>query len=427
MFKKSKIALTVVLAMLLCAASFTSAFATNLDGNGALTGDENNPVEAAISKDLRLPTGTNVPSANFIFEVEAKTVDNVAFNPDAPNMPILGTLSKPGIGTFTLSFSQADASWKKPVTGLVNTDSIKKETGDIFAGVTFPHAGVFVYEVTERADTNEPIDAAGNMNEWLSYSGAKYQLTVYVEYKADGVTTFVYGLGTRTILKDDGADGDGFKVDPTPGGYGEEYSHSEMMFTNDYVRNNGPFEPEDAKSTLAISKQVAGDFASKEQLFHFTIDLMVPSIVPNPPAHYKAYLIDVNGSVLTPHIEVSTSTTTSFSLKHGQSLVFVDTPVGTGYAVTEAAPANYIPSVRVITGGGTPNDIPGVLNTALSTGNQHVGEQPNSAAFTNTRDSVTPTGLNLNDLPFILLIALGLGALTTFVVLKVRKGKQNYR
>ena len=64
-------------------------------------------------------------------------------------------------------------------------------------------------------------------------------------------------------------------------------------------------------------------------------------------------------------------------------------------------------------------------NTALPTGSQLMGEGINSAAFTNTRTSVTPTGLDLNNLPFLLLIALGLGAIVSLTVVTVRKRNQH--
>ena len=420
MLKKSKVLITIALALLLCVTSAATAFATNLNEDGLLPGTEENPIQAAITKNLRLPTGTNVPSAEFTFVVEPKTVDGVPYSSAPLNMPPLGTNNE-----ITISFSQDDAIRKAPVDGLINTDSIRKETTDIFADVTFPHAGVFVYEITEMPNTNPMIDALTNINEWLSYSGAKYTLTAYVKYKAppNDTETYVYALATVVTTPEPGQPGGG-KVDPTPGGDKERYLFSEMVFTNDYVKNNGPVDPETG-STLIVSKQVAGDFASKDQIFDFTISLTIPSIVPNPPAYYKAYLRDTDGAVIIPYIEVSTTAgaETSFSLKHGQSLVFVDTPVGVGYVATEAVAVNYIPSVSVITSGGMPNNIPGALNTALPTGPQLVGELANSAAFTNTRDSVTPTGLNLNNLPFILLIGLGLGTLTTYIAVKVRQRK----
>jgi len=136
----------------------------------------------------------------------------------------------------------------------------------------------------------------------------------------------------------------------------------------------------------------------------------------NPANNAAAGLIgsDAGGS----YIRISTSGSTAFSLKHGQRLVFVDTPVGTTYTVTETAATHYTTTVTVVTDNGA-----GVTIAGLTTNAQRVGETANSAAFTNTRDSVTPTGLNLDNLPFIGLILLATASLITFVVVKIRKGR----
>jgi len=146
--------------------------------------------------------------------------------------------------------------------------------------------------------------------------------------------------------------------------------------------------------------------------------------VINPADNAAAGLIgtDAGGS----YIRISTSGVTNFRLKDGQRLVFVDTPVGTSYTVEETAAIHYIPSLIVTRNGAAGAPIPGTLNTALPSGTQLVGELANGAAFTNTRDFVTPTGLNLNDLPFYGLILLALGSLVTFVVVKVRKRRYDF-
>ena len=434
MLRKSKVILTFTLALLICATSIISVLATNLNNNEAIIGSEDKPVQAAITKNLRLPVGTTVPKVNFNFVITPKTVDGVEFNPTEPNMPRLGALSEtPGTGTFTLSFSDTDEDPRTPIDDLVNVDSIMKETGNIFANVDFPHAGEFVYEITEEANTNSAIDAESNKNEWLSYSKAKYTITLYVADTKDGKSTYIYGLGARLTTKDDGeavGDSESGKVDPTPGGYEDKYLFSQMIFANDYVKTNGPVDPENpdpmAESTLFVSKTVTGDFSNKFQLFDFKISLTLPSLIPNPPNYYRAYLVDSNGRVDDSYIAVSTTGETEFRLRDGQRLVFVDTPVGTGYMVEEIGSANYSPSLTVTTGGEKMDYAEREMGENFPSGPQFVGEPGNSAAFTNRRDTITPTGLNLNDLPFIGLIILGLGTLITFFVVKVCKRARNY-
>ena len=425
MLKKSKIIFAFMLALLICLTSVSTALASNLVDGGALIGDEENPVQAAITKNFRLPEMTTIPNVNFNFLVTPKTVDGVDFNPDSPNMPRIGAETDTlGTGKFTLSFSSDDEDLKEPAEGLVNAFSIQKETPNIFAGIKFPHAGIFEYTVTEEPNTNERIDNPENVNEWLSYSPAVYTLTVYVANSEDGESTYVHSLGTLVTTTNPGQPG-GDKVDPTPGGYEEEYRFSQIMFINDYVRNQGPVNPINA-STLSISKTVTGDFGSHDLDFSFSISLEIPSIVPDIPEYYRAYIRYADGTVSDDYIEVSTSEATTFTLKHGQKLVFIDTPVGTSYRVTETGTQHYFPSLSVITNGVKVDYEELKIGEAFISEQQFVGELANSADFTNRRDTVTPTGLNLSTLPFIILIALGLCALIAFIGIKMRKRARYY-
>ena len=403
MLKQTRVLLVLVLALLLCVAGVSSALATGFDPEtGAVTGDEANPVQAAISKVLRLPVETDVPTAIFNFIATPVSVDGDT------------NRAGPALNNLSVSYPDADAIVEGPEGNVL---SLVVETGNIFQGVDFPHAGIYVYTVTEAPGPNTAIDA--DPNQQLTYSDAAYELTVFVKDRADGSGRFVYALGARITVAGEGQNA-GDKVDPTPGGDQAYYFFSQMTFVNDYVKTN-PTDPEAGASTLFVSKVVTGDFASREQMFDFSMTLTVPFILENPPAHYRAYLVDADGSVSDTYIQVSTTVPTTFSLKHGQRLLFFDTPVGTAYTVTETGTPNYFPSAVITTNGaavGIPED---AMGAPLATGERFVGEADNSAAFRNRRNSAPITGLDLNDLPFIVLIALGLGALVTFIVVKARK------
>lgn len=424
MLKNTKIRtmFALVLALILCFSGATTAFAQSPNEEGAIVAEnEDNPVQATITKNFRMPFDTTTPDATFQFQAQPVSVDGRTGEADLATMPGLNPAA------LTVSFTAADKDLTNPTGGILN---VQKETGDLFDNVTFPHAGIFVYELTETHNTNPAID--GDAHDMLYYSQANYILTVYVANKADGSGTYVYAVGARVITDDLGEPAEG-KVDPTPGGDGEDFFFSRMVFANDYVKTEGPVDPETPdpvnESTLDVSKAVAGDFADTTQYFDFTMTLAVPELVRDVPAYYKAYVVE-DGVVIDPannavagllgadgtYIQISTSGPTAFALKHGQKLVFVDTPVGTVYTATEMAATHYTTTVTVVTGGGT-----GITLDGLATGEQLIGETANSAGFINTRDSVTPTGLNLNNLPFIGLILLAAGALVTFVAVKVRK------
>jgi len=402
-------------------------------GNPIVTDDENKPVQAAINKTLQLPRETIIPNVTFEFIATKVSLDGSTADDAIAKMPTLNEQN------LKILFSEADRD--KATLGSNDVVSVIKESVDIFAGAKFPHAGVYVYTLREKENTNQAID--GNApHEVLTYSKALYTLTVYVANNAAGDGTYIIGLGTRVTQNTDGQPGDGNKIDPTPGGNGEDYFFSQMVFVNTYVKTNGATDPNDpdpkdeSESTLNVRKEVAGDFASREQYFNFTMSLTIPPLVSPIPPFYRAYVVE-NGAVGTStanaaqellgqdaggqFIRISTSGETKFNLKDSQTLVFVNTPVGTGYNVTEAATPSYTPNVLVTTNGTPGERKTGEMNTALSTGGQFVGETINRALFTNTRDSITPTGLNLNDLPFIGLIALAIASLVIFVIVKSRK------
>jgi len=435
MLKKLKPILAIAMMLILCFSSLTALAADPPDDDD----DDDIPAgpaeiistQAAINKTLQLPIGTNTPDATFKFTAEKISIDGVTTDEVRDTMPDIDE------SRLTLSFTQADTGTENPPSDVV---SVVKETGDIFAGINFPHAGIYVYEITEQGKTNPTIDD-NDPDEVLTYSQAKYMVAVYVANNPLGTGTYIAGIGTRVVTNDAGEDASGNKVDATPGGNGAEYLFSQMAFTNTYVKTNGPTDPENpdptSSSTLSVTKKVTGDYASKEQYFDFKMSLSPPSLVTDVPEFYRAYIVE-NDAVIDPkdnanasvigedaggnkYIEISTTGETAFKLKDSQSLVFVDTPVGSNYVVTEAATPNYIPSYIVTTDSSAGTEVTGIMNTELSTKTQRVGERVNSADFTNNRESVTPTGLNLNDLPFIGLIALAIASLLIFLVAKSRK------
>ena len=337
-----------------------------------------------ITKILRLPEGTSIPNATFNFNATSVSVDGDTNE------------AGPELTNLTVSFSPT-TSGASSSAGIV---SIEVATGNIFEGVNFPHAGVFVYEITEQSNTNPEID--NSPNEQLTYSNAKYRLEVYVVNTEGGIGTSIYAVSIFNITQD------------------TEQKVDKMTFINDYVKTT-PVDPSSGDSTLFISKWVTGDFANKQQYFDFTINIAVPSILVNPPAYYRAYIVDTDGSVSADYIQVSTTTATTFRLRDGQRLIFIDIPIGTSYVVEEAGTADYFPSAIVTTNGMPIATSEAGIGASLSTGTQLVGEENNGVVFTNRRDTVTDTGLNLNDLPFIILIAIGLTATVIFIMVKIRK------
>jgi len=400
----SRLIIALLLTVALTMSGITAAFAAG----DPVYGDEDNPAQAAITKRLWMPEGTNTPGASFSFTIAKKSYNG------ATDSTALAQI--PAISEKTLTFTAG-----APGTVTAGVKEVYLETGDLFDGIVFPSAGVYAYTVTEKANTYTIADAT---KESMTYSSGSYDLVVYVKDGDDG--TYIYAIAAIINVKDTEGQQVGDKVDPTPGDVNIDGDYSDMVFTNIYIKSHGGTDPEDpGHQALKISKAVAGEFASQDLYFPISVTVTQPALVTGTSV-YRGYVVDADNNVVTSaangagaHIdgyyEFTSGTARTISLKHGQKLVFIDTHVGTTYVAAEAATVDYTASVSIIVDGGTPIALANpTANTALSTQIRILGENPNSTAFTNTFKSVTPTGLDISNLPFIVLLsvsALGLVAL----------------
>jgi len=427
--KTKKVLLSLTLALALCLSLATLAFADT----GAIKGDEANPVKVAFTKLLRLPAGTTVPTAEFKFLVTSVSVDKAAAT--KTNMPLIGAdVNEEGViaGIVPIKFKAGDSAGILPDEDVIVT--IAKQH-DIFEGITFDHAGVYVYTISELSNTY----SADPDLEAITYSPAEYTLNVYV-LEGTGNNAgkyYIYAIGARIETPDNEDQKKGEKVNPNPDA--DEFEYSQMTFTNTYARTIGgggdPTDPDDA--SLAIGNEVTGLYSSSSIYFDYTFKLTTPALPAIPgPTTYKAYVVQ-NGKIVTTeangaqadkdYIEFESGEANTFKLKDGQQLVFTNTPVGTRYDVCQAGTTAYKASVIITYNGVAAPAVTGEdFGDPVGVTNRLVGEEENSAAFTNDRDEdVTPTGLNLNNLPFFGMIFLALGAIVALVAAKARKKSYN--
>lgn len=425
MIKKQKkrfprMLLTTALAMVMCLEVTASAFA---DG-GPLTGNETTPARASITKMLRMPEGTTTPDANFTFTFEKKSYMGESTTAALGQMP--------DIAPAAVTFSNTDTGTTDSQTGI---KSVPKE-----AAVTpaFTSTGIYTYDITEDGDTYTIADPA---KETMNYSQAKYEISYYVKEKSDHSGFFVETIVTKILVNDDGTAGSGEKINANPGGPTGSGSYSGLVFNNAYTRNNGGVDPTiPANQVLAISKVVAGDFADQTKYFSYDVSITKPAVL-TAEVTYKAYVVDSTGvvtgdanvasgdtgSILTDgnskkYIKVTTGTTKVINLKHNQTLVFNDLEVGAKYVADLQGTVGYTPKARITANGSviTP-DLTALEGQNLSTGSWLIGEAKNSADFTNTFQSITPTGVVINNLPFIMILIMAAGGFTAFVVAKSRR------
>jgi hypothetical protein len=410
--KTLRITLALIVAIALCLGSFTVA-----------TADESSPANATISKVLQMPTGTEVPALTFTFEIASKTADGAVAT--AANMPIIGTaVSGEAKGTVTIGFTSAEPG-TKDTDATDDVDAYTKSLSSaLFTSVTWPGAGIYTYEVTERSSVTQTL-ASG---ETVAFSGAKYEIVVGVKANSTGTGHYVNELAVNNKLDDAGGAASG-KTSPPTGG-----TTTTMVFTNTYTKiksaDPGGTDNPTTDASLSISKAVSGDYASYTTYFPFQVSITKNSLVSGTPI-YKAYVVDTTNAAvtdLTPNggsggyfsITAGAAATT-INLKAGQRIAFVKLPVGTGYTVTETGTAGYTPSITGTAASIPAGQSPGV-GTGLSTGAQLVTAGSDAVAFTNTHSGPGPlTGLDIENLPYYLLIILALAALAAFIAIRARR------
>ena len=440
--------LSVALAMMMCLSVALPGFATN---EKFIEGTETQEVLAAITKRLEMPIYTKVPNFSFRFDFKPISVDGDDYDVDEPNMP--------PIGSQTIAFTNSDNSHKDFHADQTNGSQyiMRESASDIFNGVAWKHAGIYTYYLNEFQTTDLPEEGKGNIEEILILSKAVYKLEILVAERTLPLTGFyVKGLAVNIIKGDDGLDADG-KIDARPGTPDKGDGFSEMRFINKYAKNNGeidpeidPEDPEDIEkyTVLDINKIVSGDFANKEKFFEFLVTANKPEVVvPAEPEYtkYRAYVMegkangdyenvtsadnykgtigtDTNGNKF---IEFTSGAPLTVYLKHNQHLAFTDLYVGSSFSVTESADPQYIANYTLIINGTTGTKTTFTQeNQARPIAKTFIGEEKNEAEFDNLYKYTAPTGISVDNLPYIVMIVSAMFAFAGLTVLKYRRGSK---
>lgn len=354
----------------------------------AETATGNGVTKAAITKNLQMDKDVTTPTATFTFDVEKVSLDGGTEDSDLGKMPII---TVPG-----LNFSNTDTG----VTDATGLKVVKKQTENIIPDIgMFPCAGVYKYKVIEQ-QTGYTVtkDTA------MTYSLAEFNMDIYVKNKDDKSGELEIGGVYVNYVKDDNGNEKTEKVDPTPG---TGTAVSEWQFVNKFRKTN----------FLTISKNVAGSMGDKTRQFKFSLSLK-KSVLEAAGETYTGEISRKAGSsasTMTDFTMTEGATPATFTLADGEVLTLT-LPVGTTCSVTETAVTGYTTTVDV-----TSNGAAAQQKTALTSGSVLVGEKSNSVTYTNTKNSDIPTGIVVDDLPFLILILVALCGFAGYVALKRRK------
>ena len=451
MKKITKRILAVVMALTLMLGMTTMVGATGTQEDTGLI-----PEEGHLTKILVLPEGAAIPAKDFSFTFTPISVDGAAYVPAVDDGAEPPTILTPANMPALSSVASFTAGMTPDGTSAVSGFETKTVSSSIFSGVTWPHAGEYVYEVEE---TQQPTVGLPGHDSSYHYSQAKYQVIVFVTTPIDGQGNptgeplEVDSVGFRAMVDDEGTAilPQPEITDPDDPEY-ERYPKADPIFKNRYV----------PPTTFKVSKEVKGTYADTTFKFDYTLEMTRPTgahSVDTELASYTGIIFNADHSVDTTAAPVvvtfpsgyAAANSVEFQLSDGQYLLFdapsttsgdptygltmTGLPTGVTYTLQEDAADNYKAAVdvwinnatatataqrantepgdlKIGDGGAAPLDAPINLGSTLN---------GNIAAWSNTRLDVTPTGILLNNLPFILLIVVALGGFTLYIASKRRK------
>lgn len=280
---------------------------------------------------------------------------------------------------------------------------------------TFTEAGEYEYTVTET-QTADPAVADGE-HEKMIMSKAEYTMDVYVTENREG-NLVIDNIIVKKMKDDKGDDAQGTKVTDI----GDTDTNG-FNFTNTYVQEAGtgtnPTTPDPDYTnygSLNVSKTIDanGGTADTAKQFDFTATFKFPAGTD------AATLGGVKGNGAT--ITIGQDGTYSFKLKTTESMKFTGVPVGTKIAVTESGTPNYKGSAAVVINGTTQDTVTATkYGEAITVSEKSLGQKKNTVDVTNTYNYVPTTGIIMNTLPYVLMIALCGVALIAFVGFKRRR------
>ena len=359
------------------------------------------PAQAKLAKYLQKGTGVDDPGATY----------NFTFTPV--------TSGAPAAANTSITLSDTDA----------NGDMYGFKTiAAIFDGVTWPSTGVYEYTVAEAAATknNAEWDEDADPNDTLTTDDAQYTLRVYIQSVG----------GTNTITGVTVADEEGAKVDPTnPDEVADDaYDWDTTVtdgfgFTNIYTKNlvdpDQDQDEQDKTGVLDVAKNVTGNYGDKVNGFPFELDYTLPQ-ANQGAVKYKVIPAAVTEAAAIAEIEEQTASNGKIevSLAHGDKLIITQAPQGTTWSVTENLTSATVQNKGSYTASSDkymPNPAP-AKGADLTTVTQTL-TQADAITVTNAFDdsSVTPTGILMNNLPYIVLALVAIGGLVAYVVIRRRE------
>lgn len=314
---------------------------------------------------------------------------------------------------FSFTATPAEGNIAKVTIPDISFSASETGTTTKRAEVSFPEwtdAGKYEYTVTETAATPAITDVE---HQKMIMSQAEYTMDVYVSNGDNGLEISNIIVNKK---KDDNGTAATGKVDIS------NTDKNGFNFTNTYVQEAGtgtdPTNPDPTYNTdgsLNVTKAINanGGTVDTDREFDFTATFTFPK---GTDATTLGGVKDANGNKIT----INEGGTYTFKLKANGNMKFTGVPVGTQISVAESATSNYRGSAESVFNGVSQGKIEaGKYNQAITVTNT-LGQKQNKVDVTNTYNFVPTTGIIMNNLPYVLMIALCGAALMAFVAFKRR-------
>ena len=315
--------------------------------------------------------GTTAPAETFTFTVVPGDVTDAATGVTADNMPMIGTkgtdADEKTIYTAEVSFGDITTDTTIPFTVALPECDKTAAVGADGRYAAYPSVGVYTYYLTEvdngtagvTYDVNKPTTAGVDQ---------RIKVVVTVEQDTTGLIRVVGVHAERPYKTGD-------------------------KKTDEIVNMYQAGE-------LDVSKTVEGNMGNKDKYFKFTVTL-------NAPVNKEVKSAIGVGKTSYPSnpTSITVGTATDFYLKNGETLSFTNVPYGVTYTVTEAN-EDYTTTV---------NGTAGVEVTGT------IEHETTTAAYVNTKTGEVDTGVVLNNMPYILVLAVLAAGVAVYIIRKRRE------
>ena len=317
----------------------------------------------------------------------------------------------------TFSFKATPVSGNTENVTIPDISFSDTETGTTTkrAKVLFPtswtDAGKYEYTVTETGAAPAITDIK---HQTMIMSKAEYTMDVYVSNGDNGLEISNIIVNKK---KDDKGTATTGKVDIS------NTDKNGFKFTNTYVQEAGtgidPTNPDPTYAkdgSLNVTKAIEanGGTVDTSKMFDFIAKFTFPT---GTDAKTLGGVKDADGHA----ISIDENGTYTFKLTANKNMKFTGVPVGTKINVTESATPNYKGSAKSVFNGQAQTDVVADKYNEAITVENTLGQKQNKVDVTNTYNYVPTTGIIMNTLPYVLMIALCGAALMAFVAFKRRR------